>query len=261
MNQNDNESVQQIESSLATGTLHNAAGGPDTPKSLGDLMTLDFTDIAGVTDFYINSVLATNDGEEGSEEYRSLEIVNNGCLSVKVDENREPWKSISPELQNGKTLVFHQFGFRKANSGVTNELYFQLETKLKFGSKPDCQSINKRRFRDPETTVSFGKLDYEVRKSLSLLGYTIENTDNITFTDDGLALGPKNSPKKNIDQLIKDASKDPVGGSLTSSKTDQNENENSKVGDSSPTLDLNNDCTILTYGYCLLASLIMFSIL
>ena len=162
MNQDDNESVQQVESSLANVTLHNASGGPNTPKSLGDLMTLNFMDIAGLKEFYINSILATNDGVEGSDEYRSLEIVKDGCLSADVNESLEPWKSISPTLQNGKILIFHQFGFRKANSGVTNELYFRLETKLKFGSKPDCQNISKRRFRDPETTVSFGKLDHKV---------------------------------------------------------------------------------------------------
>ena len=229
-------------------------------------------DIAGLKEFYINSILATNDGVEGSDEYRSLEIVKDGCLSADVNESLEPWKSISPTLQNGKILIFHQFGFRKANSGVTNELYFRLETKLKFGSKPDCQNISKRRFRDPETTVSFGKLDHKITQSLSTLGYTIENTDNITFTDDGLALGPKTSPKKDIDQVTKDASKDAKEDSLTDSKTYQNEkssekqsngkeesnkNDNSKIGDPSSSTS---DCTKLTYGYSLLASLAMLSV-
>ena len=113
-------------------------------------MTVDYKDIAGLTNFYVKSVIAMNDAEAESNDYRSLTLVEDGCLNADIDENNEPWKSIAPQLSNGKRISFHQFGFRKA-SGETSELYFKMESKLKLGSKPDCsQTAPGRRFHDPK---------------------------------------------------------------------------------------------------------------
>ena len=79
--------------------------------------------------------------------------MNEGCLQKDIDMKTEPWKSITPELIDGKTLKFYQFGFQTADK---KGLYFKLEAKLVFGSQPDCNAKSRRSTND-ETAVTFGK--------------------------------------------------------------------------------------------------------
>ena len=88
-----------------------------------------------------------------SEKFRSLEIVVDGCLQKDIDTKAEPWKSITPELVDGKTLKFYQFGFQSTNQ--EGFLYFKLEARLVFGNWPDC-GTRSRRSTDNETAVTFG---------------------------------------------------------------------------------------------------------
>ena len=52
-----------VQNSLANFNLTNETGS--TLQTLGDPIRVDFNDIADITDFYIKSVVATNNAEPG----------------------------------------------------------------------------------------------------------------------------------------------------------------------------------------------------
>ena len=81
----------------------------NTEVALGSDMKLEFTSVAGLTQFYVHQCFAYNELPVDNDNYASVVIIENGCA---VNADADPEKSIEPQLiDNGQTLAFSQFAF------------------------------------------------------------------------------------------------------------------------------------------------------
>merc|ERR1711935_312967 len=149
----------------------------NTEVALGSDMKLEFTSVAGLTQFYVHQCFAYNELPVDNDNYASVVIIENGCA---VNADADPEKSIKPQLiDNGQTLAFSQFAFigQKDDADSNDiELKFRLSCTLKFGSAPNC--LTSRR-NDETTETTDIMLDYQVE---IVPDWRISNS--VVFTDD-----------------------------------------------------------------------------